>query len=474
MTAVCTEGGTDLCASDPCAIVERPVCLPCRRKSDRNSAQGESFAQQLPPEIWAKVFAHLLPDHNPCDGDYYVEAKSSSSLAAALLKNQSSLYQLKLVCKKFNQVFTLHSELSDTVFWGSGKGNQVAPSIFLWLQRWRDSIKRVFIVSGGSYQDMALAALTSAASQLRAIALTDAPARVVQLLAAFMSLQRCDLHDLQHPPDSPQGLQALQALPSLQSLNLSCGEFKDVHISGRMAHLSVRTAKLMSFCKVGSITLESLRIFDASLRGLHSEGLAGCACLKLLDAEDCTVYASNPLHTLDLDSSAAPRIPANLMDLTQLKSLKIHLEAVDARRCDVSWMYNLVSLEALDLNVLGATKIENALSQLTALTRLAVSTTVNQSNCCGQAVFSVDWSALLALQVLQISGPTSFGGLILRLTDIKCLRVLELSQLHAGGLTTTMLATLFYHLAANCPHVKVKIDGIGLCSRIGWILGAYR
>ncbi len=72
-------------------------------------------AESLPLAVWAKIFIYL----NPCCGNVTsrtlrsIDEETRQSDVTAVAASQSQYHHLKLVCRRFNQVFKELQSLSD-------------------------------------------------------------------------------------------------------------------------------------------------------------------------------------------------------------------------------------------------------------------------------------------------------------------------------------------------------------------------
>ena len=110
--------------------------------SGRSRAKGTHLStvtvDQLPLEVWAKVFEYLRPSMDAVD----VVGDGQPQNVAKVMTEQACFHQLKLVCSKFRDVFAEHPELSREIIISkvSSAASTFVPSILLWIQRWRSSI----------------------------------------------------------------------------------------------------------------------------------------------------------------------------------------------------------------------------------------------------------------------------------------------------------------------------------------------
>ena len=88
---------------------------------------------ELPLHIWSQVFAKLRPD-NTVDTRRCESIEDNDRVVNKLMTDQACYHRLKVVCKKFQQVFQEHPELSDDPLVTATTTKHLVPSILLWLQ----------------------------------------------------------------------------------------------------------------------------------------------------------------------------------------------------------------------------------------------------------------------------------------------------------------------------------------------------
>ena len=123
--------------------------------------------------LWAKVFAHLKPDHTAVtlfDMNGTDEEKKQS--VAKVVTAQAHYHKLKLVCSKFKQVFQEHSELSVAIILAEGNQSHMLPDALVWLRQSGSAIRSFIAFCGGPTQDMVLAAMASLSPQLEYVQLS--------------------------------------------------------------------------------------------------------------------------------------------------------------------------------------------------------------------------------------------------------------------------------------------------------------
>ena len=434
----------------------RTLALSFRKDKSKGNHLPTVTVDQLPLEVWARVFEHLRPDSkNAVAGEQGQQARAQE--VAKLMADQACFHQLKLVCCKFRDVFSEHPELSNEITI-SKPSDTFVPSILLWIQRWRSSICNFQAFSGVQHHELVLGALACCSSSLGSVFLTNAPAAAVSALPAFNSLKRCDFDD-----QNQLSLSALQALPSLEELYLSAGDYSSVPSAGQLTMLWVQEANVeFSRASMEDISLKYLVLYSCELTGLHDSGLTACKALTDLEIADAAFTAGFESDILQVGINLVASVPAKISELTCLTTLDIVVPCSLADPFDLDWLYSVVSLKRLQLKVGSPFKVSEQLTQLKELTSL----TLIADDDTGQASYSVQWEAMQALKHLELAGQIAFDFRMLQLTSIKSLERVKLTNLHpcAKDGTASHLARLMYQLAAQCPQVEVHVDGtlIGL------------
>ena len=402
---------------------------------------------QLPLEVWAKVFKCLRPNSD----ELFDDARTQT--VAKVMTEQAYFHQLKLVCSKFRDVFAEHPELSNEIIIGkpSSAASTFVPSILLWIQRCSVCTFNAF--SGEQHHELVLGALAGSSS-LKSVFLANTPAAAVCTLPVFKSLTRCDFDNHEQLDLSP-----LQALPSLEELYVSAGEYSNVPSAGRLATLWVKEAIVnLNPASMEEISFSCLRLYTCRLSGLHGSGLIACKALARLEIDDAEITAAHGYNFLQVGEDVVASVPAKMSELTCLTKLNMVLACSSASHFNLDWLYSIVSLRHLKLKVQHPFRVSEKLTQLVELTSIEVEA---DGDTCGGASYSVGWEEMQALKHLELAGPISFDSRILQLTSIRNLVCVKLASLRpcATDGTTSQLARLMYQLAVQCPQVQVHVDG---------------
>lgn len=95
----------------------------------------EQSTPSLGPELWANVFAHME--------DRSEDIRSWDSFGRLdEEKNQTTFHQLKLVCKRFREIFVGYSGLVQRLYLCDGFPESALPSLLTWVQHNKKSVRR--------------------------------------------------------------------------------------------------------------------------------------------------------------------------------------------------------------------------------------------------------------------------------------------------------------------------------------------
>ena len=398
------------------------------------------------------MFAHLKPDCTAAT-DMNVNDEKCRRVASRIVKAQRRYHQLKLVCRKFKQVFDQHPDLSNQVILAKGNKAHMIPSLLVWLRHSSRCIHKFTAFCGGSTQEMVLAALSSLSPNMAEVYLAG-PSRPALLgLSAFTSLVSCDLFK---PAEASLSLQPLQGLVQLQELLLQAGTFNDLAIPCHLTFLNVLQSEVSCVqdlcCLSGLLTLH---VDNSKIVGMHKVGLAACLSLTALDVGNCEISAADASDQLSIGKGQRLSIPANISALTKLSELSMHVTSSYAGNFELDWLYDMVFIKDLTLSTRGSIYVAEDLAQLTNLTHLSVSTSGKNS-----VSYGVDeWEAMQCLSHVTFEGPTSFYDSILSLTTLDSLKGVALFAFHSADVdTAAALAKLAYCLAVRRPEVIFTVN----------------
>ena len=185
----------------------------CRGPGDH--ASPLDYITRLPDELLARIFYPLACalDSNAAEGVW--EADSA-------YKQQAYLYRMRLVCRKFNVVFSTRAFLLRNMVLKPHTSCQSSVSL-LARARGHTSVVRTLVSCSCPCLELACKGLSSPLSSLSTVECYNCNAAALPLLSSFAQLAICKL---QFDADSITDLSALQAVSSLQLLELEGGALK--------------------------------------------------------------------------------------------------------------------------------------------------------------------------------------------------------------------------------------------------------
>ncbi len=235
------------------------------------SGRLENVVDQLPVELWKRIFQSLRPDSKGTVNSLWDDADPECEIAA-LLSDQARFHQLKLVCGRFHQVFLQHPELSAEVILAKGNASNLMQSLLLWLRRFAESVYTVTTFDNSPYQDMVLGGLSCLESELAHAYLTGVCSATIHGLASFSSLRRCELN----MPENILDLQPQQFLACLSDLSLAGGTFFNLSVGSQLTNIHMESSR--ASCLQGpnyASSLKSLQCHHATLLDFRERGLSG-------------------------------------------------------------------------------------------------------------------------------------------------------------------------------------------------------
>ncbi len=112
------------------------------------------FANGLSLELWAQIMSLLVsgvPEEN---------AMRCFS-PERIFSQQANFYRLRLVCKRFNEVFLKYPDLCRDLVFRQQQADTLSPSLVAWLQRYHTSVQSLAAYCGNSALIQLLAMLSS-------------------------------------------------------------------------------------------------------------------------------------------------------------------------------------------------------------------------------------------------------------------------------------------------------------------------
>lgn len=201
-------------------------------------------------------------------------------------------------------------------------------------------------------------------------------------------------------------LQPLQRLPHLASLELESGKFSNMNTLSCLTSLSAADCQLEYYADCASVTsLVQLVLRSSQLKSFHTSGLAACSKLQHLDLCEVHIDAVHDAEAMAFFGTHF-RAPRSLSALTALTSLLITYMS-ESERVDLQWLSQLPSLHSLCLLFeVQHVIFPESISRLSHMTYLRLSNTAGS----GTIRVSCNWSRLVSLQVLNMTGAFQFDG----------------------------------------------------------------
>ena len=427
-------------------------------------------------ELWAKIFVEL--DGGVRDG---LKERVGEFADCSIAKAQSDFHQLRLVCRKFNDVIKDHPRLSRCLVLSPALSQRSLPSLLAWLQQHAASVQILSAYCGTPCLEAALAKLLPPQTLLSDVMLSQCSSLVVPLMSGLTSMTHCQVSK---PTDSID-LTPLKELTKLKKLHLSDGKFHAAGLPAHLTSLTLEGAKLgIQHSPLGSSCVTSLRklqVCDGHISGLHPRGLLACSAVEQLQVDKCSIRADDPDCCLVLadDRFESACLPTGMSALSSLSSLTVtagNLNPVVPENCFVY----LGPLHALPLLQELFVRSEcftvslwlpaelGALQKLTSLTLSAPSWNDHAEidhEYFPVAIIDVNWGGMHALECLKVHNwHFRCGSSILALTTLSHLSEVTFENcrfavgMMGGESGSKYFAHTMQHLVRHCPHVKLVFD----------------
>lgn len=421
---------------------------------------GPDGAPQLPDDIWAKVFSHLEGGVGAglalryCDPDVLVE-------------EQAEYYRLRLVCRKFDQVFRQQGQLCRGLALPSCLSDHPQKLDF-WLRDHSSYVRNLAAYCGSPGLDAVMEALVGPPPKLASVFMCNCSISALNKLSVFTSLTTCELVQ---PEGSTQDLAPLQPLASLQKLTLTDGLFTTTQLPPHLTNLTLTSADVTVVEQCLCVTsLKKLRLFECQLNGLHPNGIAACSAIQELACVQGRIHAGMGHLWLDCSTDWPFTVPSGLSSLNKLRYLRLTIASTAAPLPfgaaqyghDLSCLQGLTMLEVLVVHsTSGDTFVPSGVTDLYKLSILSLTVTPSEGgDDIPSVIFDVDWSALQMLNSLYISAPT----FVCQRSIVGLATVKQLAHITWGHSTpcdarsTKCFAALMYKLAKYRPEVVVVLD----------------
>jgi len=404
----------------------------------------------VPAEVWAKIFSYLQPTNPPLhldNGDVHL---TGSHLA------QRTFCGLPLVCRHFMDVLRQHPELPSYAVFRQKLSSTHLASLGAWLDINAPHIKSVTATSKAhAINQQLLAAFSRPNSKLETASFTLTLQQHISFLGCISHLRSCTLHsaDTQF-----LDLASLQHLPHLKDLGLMHGRFYTVSAAVHLTQLLCRHCTVSVGSSQGSFvdTLIQLSVVNSIVTDLDYIGICACKALRDLKVDSCLIAAYEPQDRLFIRTSgSALVIPAGMSSLTNLTHLCIAVPDSAGEQLDLTWLYGMVTLERLQLDVSSCVTLSQELEALTRLSVLSVS-------CCvgGCVTLALDWASMAALQNLAINGNFKVDLKLLGLSNLEQLTSVSVDEgTPADDASMSALAIFINRLGALRPDVCLELHG---------------
>lgn len=417
----------------------------------------QGSAPELPSEVWATVFALLQLS--------FVEAAEPSTLHHQLsLTLTYSYYQaLRLVCKRFNKVFEEHAGLSACVLLRHNLSPYSLPSLVRFLRHSNSAVQTLLSLPGSPYTEAALICIS--ANSLTSVAIHKPSFCSVNILSCYSSLTSCSFHD---PSDEAIIIDVLHTLPNLHKLSLTGGMFYNVDELAHLKEFSADMACVRNFkdCIFVS-SLERLSLTDSTLDMLNHDGLAACKSLRSLLCNACLIQIalSDDEDMYSNINQGATTLPFDLSILTQLTQLSLGIRSDSAQEFGMEWVYALINLKSLNLEVnagIEYAELSSSLRVLRELESLTLNFPVDEVDV--TLKLDVAWGLIKSLQHLECHAEMlALDWNILSLTTLQNLRTVDFQKcipdsVHSNNVWKALLHNLHSHSATFLHSYGWKTD----------------
>ena len=335
--------------------------------------------------------------------------------------------------------------------------------MYKWILKYGGVAQTLVASVGTPWLEAALGALVAHHScagsvpRLAEIILSKVPSAAMTLLTRFSSITTMTLegnHDL--GPFSPCiELGDLQALPHLVMLTLQGGKFQELNAAQHMTGLVARRSQ--ATCSADCVFVASLlelRICESGLVRLHTNGIAACSKLELLQIDSGYVSGVGPEASMAFCVKQNSKVPESLSNLTALTYLHLsHFHPSEDVQC--GWLADLTSLQTLFINL--AVHTLELPASISALSQLRMLDVIN-SAADGQSKVLCDWTGFAFLQRLTLRGSVQCGQRLSQLASLSALTHIALSSMHdSDAHTTAQVGLLGYELGMTRPDVVFSL-----------------
>ena len=398
----------------------------------------------LPDELWAEVFCHLRPE-------VYVDLTKVDILEAQpVAEEHRQFHRLRLVCKRFSQIFHQHQKLVECLYLKGDLQHTGLSSLLPWSLGHKSSIRTFIAYCGSSCTEVALALLSGAA--LDAVVIRKASPCTISTLAAFASVTTVDLKFSGFYLD----LTALHMLQNLRELHLHGGVFDVDRLAAHVTYLFLPFAHVTSAQSCSFVTgLQQLDMYASSFTGLHPLGLSACTALTRLQLCDAEIRAEVQTEYTNVRQGKVTTLALGLPVLTNLTHLDMRLHSYHHGLFEIDKLLRLKALKHLQLHFMtGMVQIELC-AAFTCLLELEKLVIWLDGDLPSTLTLNVPWHKMFAIEsVMFLADMFKFGTDILGFTQIKGLKWLSLHDGHVmNGPTAKSVEALRYNMEVTRPDV---------------------
>ena len=287
----------------------------------------EDAEDQLPLELWGKVFSFLEPKSQSSRPSRCRDIDFHADLAA-----QRSFLQLPLVCQAFREV--LHSDFGIPLHAAVclHPPARALSSLLNWLQAHACKLQSICVCRKA---DQKLEMLANLCVCVKSATLLIHPQQQLQAVAGFQQLTAC----------------TLQLLPNLRGLVLKHGHFCNLSFSNQVSGLQVTGCEAMMLNSGFSMLLHSLYIRDSTIHNIRAEGPfpSDAPSLKCLTVINSNLWSISGVQCLCTEGRFPVRMPECISQLSNLKTLHIQTTGQNHSICEADWLYDLTALKSLTL-----------------------------------------------------------------------------------------------------------------------------
>ena len=421
-----------------------PVCIQADCPRFTGMPAGVALLD-WPAEVWAEVFYALQPCWPPT---HYQFTPASLAASEPVLQYKSYL-NLRLVCRKFDQIFSTHPGLMAHMTFCKADASLFLSKLLAYCKAGRQ-LHSLTCFSDTACMGMLLPQFFTEPTKLYGISINAANAATISCLSAFTGLTTIQLHK---PAETLLDLQPLAALSSLQILNLQGADFGYLYLGATLTGLSVICSRVA--CLVNNtepLRLRNLCVAFGTVHFTNKIGIAACTALTRLRLQSGRVTATGPdWH----DSQAPPKCAVRLVSLT-------NLTVAMCDEVDLQQFSTLPALTRLHLLHSAASVLAGDVLGLSKLQMLVVTQKepgLNNSWNQPQLSFAFEWEKLKALRTIYITGSARFGSSFLRLADLHELEDISLLSFLPGNLQTiNVVAELSSMFAVQQREVHMLIE----------------